>query len=327
MSNIKLTMPHRPITTEIRCELSRRFPIAQGDVDLFRYCLKPLPSKYGGQQEAILIFEDGMKSGHSNAELEGEIVLSFISLLFDCRIRKTGHRVNGLDISGDYPAKAHLSELFEGQIATGDAAVMVRHLFTLGDQLTKQFVRACNAYALAIASVELDRSLSFLLLVIALECLSTQEEFCPNAELNKETKSAKRYCRLVSAYCGEAQSLYPSGGEEAFLRDLKTVYHSHRSGFVHCGKGVSIASKIADRSGFNSIGHLVNGKEVYTPSLKWFFQITRGTLIGFLLNFPRSDASPNQEVLADIARSCSVLTMRVGEPNPQINPDAGDEAM
>lgn len=319
-------MPHQPIITEIRCELSRRFPIAQGDVDLFRYCLKPLPSQYGGQQEAILIFEDDMKKGHSNAEHEGEIVLSFMSLLFDCRVRKTGYRVNGLDIGGNHPAKAHLSELFEGPLPVEDAAEMVRHLFTLGDQLTKQFVRACNAYALAIASVELDRSLSFLLLVTALECLSTQEEFCSNAELDKSKKSTERYCRLVSAYCGDVQSLYPNGGEEAFLRDLKTVYYSHRSGFVHGGKEVSIASKIADQSGFNSIGHFVDGKEVFTPSLKWFFEITRGTLIGFLLNFPRNDDSPNKEVLADIARGRSVLTMRVGVPNPPLNPDAGDEA-
>jgi len=315
-------MPHQPITTEIRCELSRRFPIAQGDVDLYRYCLKPMPSRYGGQQEAILIFQDDMKMGHSNAEHEGEIVLSFMALLFNCRVRKTGYRVNGLDISGDRPAKAHLSELFEGALASGDSAEMVRHLFTLGDQLTKQYVRACNAYALAIASVELDRSLSFLLLVTALECLSTQEEFCPNTELDKSKKSTERYCRLVSAYCSDVQELYPNGGEEAFLRDLKTVYYSHRSGFVHGGKEVSIASKIADQAGFNSIGHFVEGKEVFTPSLKWFFQVTRGTLLGFLLNFPRSNDSPNNEVIADIARSRAVLTMRVGEPNPPLNPDA-----
>jgi hypothetical protein len=305
-------MPYPPITTELRCELSRRFPIAQGDVDLFRYRLKPLPSQYGGPQEAILIFEDDMSKGHSNAEHEGEIVLSFMSLLFDCRVRKTGYRVNGLDISGERPVKAQLAELFEGQIAAADASMMVRHLFTLGDQLTKQFVRACNAYALAIASFELDRSLSFLLLVTALECLSTQEEFCPNLELDKSQKSTERYCRLVLAYCDEMQALYPSNDEESFLRDLKTVYYSHRSGFVHGGKEVSIASEVADRSGFNSIGHFVDGKEVFTPSLKWFFQITRRTLIGFLLNFPRSNESPNHEVLADIARGRAVLTMRVG---------------
>jgi hypothetical protein len=307
-------MSHHHITTELRCELSRRFPIRQGDLDFLRYRLRLLPSRYGGQQEAVLIFEDDMAKGHSNPEHEGEILFSFMSLLFNCRVRKTGCRQNGNDLSSVRPAKVHLSELFEGEIKSPDAASMVRHLFTLGDQLTKQFVRACNAYALAIASIELDRSLSFLLLVTALECISTQEDFCPNKELHKTKKSTERYCRLVQSYCDEIEKLYPSDGEEAFIRDLKTVYYSHRSGFVHGGKEVSIASKIADEHDVNSIGHLVDGKEVYTPSLKWFFQVARYTLVGFLVNFTRSEESPNQEVLADIARSRSVLTMRWGGP-------------
>lgn len=304
-------MPHPPITSELRCELSRRFPIAQGEIDLFRYRLKPLPSKYGGRQEAILIFEDDMMKGYSNAEQEGEIVLSFLALLFDCGITKTGYRVNGLDISGDGLRTTPLSGLFEGQISVVDASVMVRHLFTLGDQLAKQYVRACNAYSLAIAAVELDRSLSFLLLVTSLECLSTQEEFCPNAELNRSKGSAERYCRLVQDYCGESSGLYPADGEKALRRDLKTVYYSHRSAFVHGGIEVSVASKLAESAGLNSISHFVDGKEVVTPSLKWFFQIARTTLIGFLLNFPRSTGSPNTEVLASIASSRAVLTMRV----------------
>ncbi len=306
-------MPHPPITTELRCELSRRFPVAQGEIDLLRYTLRPLPSKYGGQQEAILIFQDEMTRGHSHAEHEGEIVLSFMSLLYDCRVTKTGYRVNGLDISGDKPSTMKLSELFGGQVPEIDAAAMVRNLFTLGDHLTKQFVRACNAYSLAIVAVELDRSLSFLLLVTALECLSTQEEVIPNADLRKSSKSAERYCRLVQMFCGAASGLYPIEGEESLRTDLKTVYYSHRSAFVHGGAEVSIASEVAERAGFNSISHFVDGKEVITPSLKWFFQIARTTLIGFLLNFPRNNEAPDAEVLANIASSRAVLTMRVGD--------------
>jgi len=168
-------MPHHRITTELRCELSRRFPIKQGDLDLLRYRLNLLPSRYDGQQEAVLIFDDDMAKGHSNPEHEGEILCSFLSLLFDCQVRKTGYRQNGIDLSGIRTAKGHLSELFEGEIISPDTSMMVKHLFTLGDQLTKQFARACNAYALAITSVELDRSLSFLLLVTALECISSQD--------------------------------------------------------------------------------------------------------------------------------------------------------
>ena len=131
----------------------------------------------------------------------------------------------------------------------------------------------------------------------------TQEEFLPNKELNKSKKSADRYCHLVKTYCTSIDQLYPAKGETAFLNDLKTVYHSHRSGFVHGGKEVSIASDVADRVGLDRLGHIVAGKEVVTPGLKWFFKVTRRTLLGFLTNFPRNIDAPNFDILADIHAS------------------------
>lgn len=305
-------MTREPLLNEIRCELSRRFPITQREVGLLRYRLQPLPSKYDGPQEAILAFEEPMETSYADPEHEGEIVLSFLSLVFNCRIRKTGYRVNGLDISGEKQSPAPLAELFAGKLEVSDPATFVAHLFTLNDQLAKQFIRACNAYSLAIASVELDSSLSFLLLVTALECISSQEEFCPNAQLDKQRKSAERYCLLVTTYCDSPRELHPTGGEAAFLRDLKTVHFSHRSGFVHAGKEVSIASRIADRAGFRSLNHFVDDKEVFTPGLKWFFQVTRRTLLGFLARFPRAAGSTNPQVLADIAKDRATITVRVG---------------
>ena len=305
-------MQSESLISEIRCEMSRRFPIAQGELDLARYKLEPLPSRYGGQQEAILTFEVSMAKGHASPEEEGEMILSFLTLLFDCKVKKTGHRVNGVDIGSDRQRKPHLVELFEGPIESSDYASDVGRLFSLGDQLTKQFIRACNAYSLAISSVELDTSLAFLLLVTALECISTQEQFLPNSELDKSKKSTERYCRLVQTYCNDAIELHPTGGELAFVRDLKTVYYSHRSAFVHGGKEVSIASKIADQAGFQSIGHFVEGQEVFTPGLKWFFQVARRTLVGFLTQYPGAVGTPNPQVLADIARDRATITMRLG---------------
>jgi hypothetical protein len=292
--------------------LSRRLPITVSALDLGRYRLQALPTRYGAPQEAILVFEDKMTRGHSNAEEEGAIVLSFLALLFNCRVRQTGYRVNELDISAEHPKRSHLSSLFEGPIEQRNYAEQVGKLQSLGDQMTKQFIRACNAYALAIVSVDLDPSLAFLLLVTSLECISTQEEFCPNAELNKQGKSTERYIRLVREYCSDSSDLHSPGGEEAFVRDLKTVYYSHRSAFVHGGAEVSIASMVADRAGFHSIGHFVDGKEVFTPGLKWFFEVTRRTLLGFLNDFPGGTGMPDEEVLGDIASARGRLTMRVG---------------
>lgn len=300
------------LRTELRCELSRRLPITVSTLDLGRYRLEALPTRYGFPQEAILVFEDRMTKGHSNAEEEGAIVLSFLALLFNCRVRQTGYRVDGLDIGAEHPKKSHLASLFEGPIEDRNYAAQVAKLQSLGEQMTKQFIRACNAYALAIVSADLDPSLPFLLLVTSLECISTQEEFCPNVELNKQSKSTERYCRLVREYCSHPSDLHSAGGGDAFVRDLKTVYYSHRSAFVHGGTEVSVASRAADRAGFHHIGHFVDGEEVFTPGLKWFFEVTRRTLLGFLNNFPGSVGAPKEEVLADIASARVMLTMRVG---------------
>jgi hypothetical protein len=307
-------MAREPLLNELRCELSGRFAITQGEVDLRRYKLHPLPSRYGGPQEAILSFFEANQGSYSNPEQEGEIVLSFLSLVLNCRIRKTGYRVNGLDISSQTPNRTRPVSLFAEPLALSSPEIAVSQLFTLGKQLTKQFIRACNAYSLALSSVELDSTLSFLLLVTALECIASQEEFCPNAELDKQRKSVERYCKLVLSYCEAVQELYPTGGEHAFVRELKTVYFSHRSGFVHAGKEVSVASRIADDSGFHSIAHFVEGNEVHTPGLKWFFRVVRSTLLGFLARYPRGSELSNEEVLSEIAKARAVITMRVGDP-------------
>jgi hypothetical protein len=299
-----------PVRTEIRCELSKHLPIAQMEVDLFRYHLTALPTKYGENQEAILAFDDQVKGGYSNPQHEGELALALISLFFDCKISKTGYRANSLDMSRD--KRDAFDNFFCGEIAGADYAQLIKNVLCLGDQLTKQFIRACNAYSLAIQASSVDRTLAFLLLVTSVECLSSQEEFIPNSELNRSSKSTERYCKFVKQYCSSVQDLYRNGDEEAFTVDLKTVYYSHRSAFVHGGAEVSIASEVADKTGFNHIGHFVDGKEIYTPGLKWFFTVVRRSLLGFLEHHPAKEPI-NEEAMAEIAKSKSVLIMRVAD--------------
>jgi hypothetical protein len=117
---------------------------------------------------------------------------------------------------------------------------------------------------------------------------------------------------VVQQYCLGRAELFPSDGEEGFLRDLKTVYYGHRSAFVHAGREVSVASEIADRHGSDSLRHIDDNKDVFAPGLKWFFQVTRRTLLGFLAGHPRAETVPNEEALADVARERGLLTMRWG---------------
>jgi hypothetical protein len=152
--------------------------------------------------------------------------------------------------------------------------------------------------------------LAFLLLVTSIECLSSQEEVIPNSELNKSGKSTERFCRVITAFCRDVSKHYPSDGDEGFIRHLKTIYYVHRSGFVHSGKEVSIASSVADKAGFPAITHFEDGKEISTPGLKWFFGVVRDTLLGFLETGPKVMKEPNADTIAQIAGDSVVLTMK-----------------
>ena len=281
-------------------------------MDIGRYKLSILPKSVDSDSEFILSFYDQMEGGHSNPEEEGVILIGIFSLLFNTTITKTGFRINDIDCGiQSTNLKNSFPEIFN-ELDDTDYSLYFSNMLCMSDQIIKQFVRASHAYSMAIRSFDLDISLSFLLLVTAIECLSTQEEFISNKELNKDKHSAERYCRFVNQFCEKKFNLISQDGEEGFLRNLKTVYYVHRSGFVHGGKEVSVAAKMADRSGRSSMPHIENGKEVFTPGIFWFFNVVRNSLLGFLKDHPKHHEEPNYKPLSEIARDRATLTVKFG---------------
>ncbi len=295
---------------QLRCSLGRRFPITGGTVIVGPYRLTPIPTAAGGDQEGIFEFDEPERpSGHSHPEGEGEILLALLSLFLNCEIRKTGLAINGIDFSRDKKAAALVS-LDTHDIDKLDFSDPIHQLLRSSDQIVKQVIRAAKAYALAVHASAIDITLAFLLLVTAIECLSSQEEVIPNSELNKSEKSTERFCRVITSYCSDVSRYYPSDRSGGFIRHLKTIYYEHRSGFVHSGKEVSIASSIADRAGLPAIAHFENGKEISTPGLRWFFGVVRDTLLGFLATGPKVSDKPRPDIISSIASDSVVLTMR-----------------
>lgn len=295
---------------QLRCSLGRRFPSAGGTITVGPYRVTPIPTVAAGEQEGIFEFDEPERpSGHSHPEGEGEIILAFLSLLLNCEVRKTGFAINGIDISRDKKAAA-LVCLDAQDIDKLDFSDPLHQLLRSSDQIAKQIIRAAKAYDLALHASAIDITLAFLLLVTAIECLSSQEEVIPNSELNKSQKSTERFCRVITSFCSEVSKHYPSDGSEGFIRHLKTIYYVHRSGFVHSGKEVSIASSVADRAGFSAIAHFEDGKEISTPGLRWFFGVVRDTLLGFLATGPKVSDNPRSDIVSRIASDSVVLTMR-----------------
>ncbi|MEL6442229.1 MAG: hypothetical protein AAFQ80_23655 [Cyanobacteria bacterium J06621_8] len=278
-------------------------------MNIGRYTLSMLPKVNNQESEFILSFDDSLVNGHSNSEEEGSIILSVLSVLFNTVIKKKGLRINQIDVGvKNKELNRYLSDI-SGQLEEQDFSEDINNLLCMSPQLVKQFVRASHAYSMAIQSIELDISLTFLLLVTTIECLSTQEEFIPNSKLNKDKKSAERYCKFILQY-GVSQRNLCQDEQEKIVQDLKTIYYEHRSGFVHGGKEVSIAAEIADEHNLQGFSHVVNGKDVITPGTKWFIEIVRDSLIGFLKNSPKETDQPKNDILATIARERSILNCR-----------------
>lgn len=297
---------------QLRCSLGRRFPDAGGTIIIGPYRIIPIPRISGGEQEGIFEFDEPERaSGHSHPEGEGKILFALLSLLLNCEVRKTGFAINDIDMCRNEKAST-LVCLDSQAINKLDFSEHLHQLLCSSEQIVKQVIRAAKAYDLALHASAIDVTLAFLLLVTSIECISSQEEVIPNSELNKSQKSTERFCRVITSFCTEVEKHHPCDGSEGFIRHLKTIYYVHRSGFVHSGKEVSIASSVADRTGLPAIMHFEDGKEISTPGLKWFFGVVRGTLLGFLENGQKAFDEPNSDIIARFASDSVVLTMKVG---------------
>jgi hypothetical protein len=280
---------------QVRCDVGHHFLRTISAVDFREYRLLPLPTAAVGKQECVLEFDVDKEDGRANyARGEAKLFLSFASLLFDCEIKDTGCRVDGVD-------QHRKQRVGDSTLKYKNYDVPVSSLSRLSETLAKQFVRSSKAYQLALHARTIDYSLAFLLLVTAIEAMSSQEEVIPHNELDKTKKSCERFCNFVTTYCSNLSQLYGHDGEDGFKRNLKTVYYEHRSAFVHAGKQVSYAADLADQFGFKYITHTVDGKPHTTPGLHWFFNVVRKTLLGFLQKSCKDSSPQTQNVFAQMA--------------------------
>ena len=77
--------------------LSKRFPPGVSKITFGRYRLQSIPSISITDTEAVFSFDATFKDGGCNPEDEANIVISFLSLLLNLKIKKEGFRVNSVD--------------------------------------------------------------------------------------------------------------------------------------------------------------------------------------------------------------------------------------
>jgi len=269
--------------------LSKHFPPSTPEFKFGRYQIQPVPLSSTTEVEAIFSFintyEDPVGGG-SHPEEEINIVCRLLSVILDTRIKKNGLRINEIDIpiienrdSSQYPQ-------FFGILDPTQVENYLIRVLSLDEDLARQFIRACHTYSFALEFIPSDPTFAFFLLVVTGECMSSQNKVIPFSELEPDAKKCDRFCRFVTSFLSEEYKGDDERDDILFNELLKTVYYSHRSGFVHGGKEVSSAALMADKARSSYFKHATGGKEIKTPGLGWFAKIIRGALLGYLISLP-----------------------------------------
>jgi hypothetical protein len=300
---------------EVRITLSKKLPPGVSEVRFGPYLLHAIPSEVTEGGEAVLLFNTGdsqPESIGSDPEAEAAIVCRLLSLLLDTRYRRAGFRLNYIDIP--YINEQREYPQFLGIIDTSNLDEHIKRIQSLDEGIARQFLRASHTYSFALDFIPSDAAFAFFLLSVSVECLSSQDSVIPFEELQPEGKTAERFVRFVQTYLPDHARSLDERNQELFTELLKTVYYTHRSGFVHGGKEVSVASPMADRVASSYFKHKVKGKEQKTPGIGWFARIVRGALIGFLHSETLETHTEDAHLFARIALEKAVLHLEAKRP-------------
>lgn len=304
----------KSLPIEIKLKLSKRFQPLYPEYKFGRYSLKAIPTASSRGGEAILTFEDSFQSqpdgGGSHPEKEGQIICNFLALIADMRIKRDGLRVNGVDIPNMDDQMDTAYSQFLGSLDLKDVEKYLHALLTLNEDLARQFTRAARCYSFSLEFIPSDPSFAFFLLVVSIECLSSQEQVIPKTTLDTDSKKCERFCRFIYDFYPEVSRGEDERNSVLFSELLKSIYYSHRSGFVHGGKEVSDAALMADKIKSSYMKHSTDGKEVKTPGLGWFANIVRTTLLNFLSSLP-SGKPTDEMLLAKLAFEKAALKFKV----------------
>ncbi len=303
------------LPVEVRISLSKSFPPGSSELRFGSYMLRAIPSDSPEDGEAVLAFDGASASsdgGNSHPEEEAASVRHLLSLLLDARSQKRGLRIDHLDIPPS-PEQVTYPQFF-GSIDASSLASDFDSVLSLEDDILRQYLRAAHAYAFATEFIPSDITFAFFLLVVSIECLSSQNAVIPFAELDADKKKAERFVRFVQTFLPDDMRGDDERDDELFRKVLKTVYYSHRSGFAHGGKEVSGAAIMADRVGSSYLKHEVDGKQTKTPGIGWFARVARDALLGYLRSGGDETSAKDPTRLGRLALEKAGLQLKVKRP-------------
>lgn len=293
-------MSSNALRVEILFTSSKILEPQQKEITLGKYKIRSIPtareSVTDTHERFLLEFYDFWKNGQrsSNPQSEGDYVLSLISLMSSAKIEFDSMKVD--DIQGT--VKVRRSSFLRGKMEeSSESEDLFKKLHSLDENILRQFLRSCSVYRTALSLVDDNPTLSFFLLVTAIEAIS-----------NTVMKSGKRKNFIDFILNHIPKPFVDELGSSKLLRLLIHQAYDMRSAFTHGGAKISIATISADDWNRNYVKHLVEHKEVYSPSLRWFTSVVRAVLLGFLRDQKVVEGGDSK--LSDLAREEGIIQVK-----------------
>jgi hypothetical protein len=256
------------------------------------------------------VWRDSQRS--SNPEKEADYILSILSLMLQMKIEFNSIKINNLQ--GTIRRKR--SSFLNGKITLPpDLDDLFKKLCSLDADVLRQYLRSCDAYMTALSLIDNNPTLSFFLLVTAIEAISNK--------VMGSDKISDNFRQFILKYV--PNSFENELGDRRLLELLIEQAYKMRSAFTHGGTEISIGTLSADSLNRNYVKHYVEGKEVCSPSLRWFENLVRAVLLEFLRAQKIVEGAESK--LSDLAMKEGVMDVkltRVTEVGRIVTPDDVD---
>ena len=287
------------IDIEILFNSSKTLDPNYSQIEFGKYKIKTVPtlkeSLTDTQESFILQFYDDWKEKqmYSNPIKEGDFVLSLLSLLFDAKIDYIASKSNNVQGSIKKSSSFQLEGNLETRFNIEDTFKKVN---SMNIDLLRQYIRSCTAYRTALSLIDNNPTLSFFLLVIAIQAIAGKV-------IRK--KHRENFSEFIISFL--PKTLKDEIGDEKLLLLLIDEAYNMRCAFTQGGTSISLGTLSADNTNRNYLKHYIDGKETYSPSLRWFVKVVHAVLTNFLEQQKKVDS---EEKLSDLAREEAVIYLK-----------------
>lgn len=263
------------LDVEILFSSSKAFDPQIKEIRFGKYKIKSIPTARESLEDTrenhILEFKDLWKNEQMNSdpEREGGYVLSLLSLILEMKTEFDSIKVN--NVQGTIRKRRSLFLNGKAEFPS-DFEDLFRKLQFLKEDVLRQYLRSCDAYKVALYLIDNNPTLSFYLLVTAVEAIANK--------VIRSKSQRHNFMEFIFKYVPDY--LKKELGDEKLLQALIEEAYNMRCAFTHGGTEISIATLSADFLNRKYVKHYIKEKERYSPSIKWFESVVRAVLIGFL---------------------------------------------